>query len=113
MSRVSTLVNAQNSPTMFVPPNVSVGQIVLWAFGPNHQEWSPALVLSVGNRTINLSVHVNATKDHLSRTGVRHCEDPFLKTYPQHDAGCWTLTLRDKAIDRLIAKSESGLLEED
>lgn len=100
-------------PIEFVPPRVGVGQVVLWTWTATTPKPSPAIVLAVGNRTLNLSVHVEGTKDHVLKTGVRHAEDPFLLTSPRHDAGVWTLTERDRLLDRLLAGGDPGYAEEE
>lgn len=91
----------------FEPPAVEVGQVVLWSYAAGGQSrQSPAVVLSVGTRTLNLAVHVDGMHDHLIKTGVRYCEDPFLKTAPQHDSGVWDRTSRDRRVDALLARFE-------
>ncbi len=88
---------------VFKMPAVALGQVVLWTYGPDGRDPCPAVVLSVGGRTVNLAVHVDGIKDHVLKTGVRHKDDPFLQTSPEHDSGVWDLTVRDRRIDAMLA----------
>lgn len=92
-------------PFDFHASRVSVGQVVLWSYGPNERP-SPAIVTAVGQQgTINCLCHVDSVKDHVGKTGVRHRDDPFVKAHPAHDAGVWQLTPRDVAIDALLDRA--------
>lgn len=92
------------SPTLaYVAPKVTVGQVVLWSYGPGERP-APAIVTAVGSGgSINCLCHVDSVKDHVQRTGVRHRGDPFVRSHPGHDSGVWDLTDRDKALDLVLA----------
>lgn len=83
-------------------PRVEVGQVVLWRYTKGDPRSSPALVLAVGNGTLNLAVHVDGVHDHVLKTGVRHAGDPFLDAHPLHDSGVWHSTMRDIQLDALL-----------
>jgi hypothetical protein len=86
----------------FNPPKVEVGQTVLWSHGPDDAKKSPAVVAEVGNDSLHLICHIPHFRDHVFKTGVRHRDDPYLKTLVNSDAGCWDLTPRDKALNGLL-----------
>jgi hypothetical protein len=89
----------------FVAPPVEIGQVVLWSYGPSASEPPcPAIVRKVGASSLNVSLVVEGTRDLPQKTGVRHADDPFLKSMPMHDAGCWRLSPRDVALNLLIER---------
>lgn len=90
-------------PKVFAPPPVEVGQIVLWTHGPGPGEVPcPAIVRRVGNTALNVSLIEADSRTLSPRTGVRHVDDPFLATMPEHSAGCWRLSPRDLRINALL-----------
>jgi hypothetical protein len=96
-------------PVAFRPPAVGPGQIVLWRFGPNSNERpAPAVVLNVTPTTLNVALVVEGMRDLRHHSGVRHRDDPFLDAMPEHAAGVWELTPRDRRIDALLAQYEFG-----
>ncbi len=89
------------NPSYFEAPPVELGQVVLWSHGPGAKP-TPAIVIGVATHTLNLSVHVDGIRDHLSKQGVRHCDDPLIRTRPPSDQGVWDLTPRDKRINFML-----------
>ncbi len=59
-------------------------------------------MIGVATHTLNLSVHVDGIRDHLSKQGVRHSDDPLIRTRPPSDQGVWDLTPRDKRLNALL-----------
>lgn len=92
-------------PPEWQMPEVSVGKWVLWAWNRDSDS-SPAVVVKVGSRSIEVLVHVASLKDHVIKNGVRHIDDPFLQKFPQHDGGCWQDTPHNIRIDRLLKNFE-------
>lgn len=91
-------------------PPVVQGMTVLWSYNTGG-ETSPALVVGVGSRSVDLHVHVKDVKDHILKTGTRHVSDPFLVKFPQHDGGCWRHTELDRRLLVMLADYEAGLDE--
>lgn len=89
-------------------PAVQVGQVVLWNWNRGSKDPSPAIVIGVGNTTVNLAVHASGIKDHTIKSGVRHQDDPFLRTMPSHDGGVWLLTPRDERINAMLVAFEEA-----
>lgn len=97
-------------PDNYEMPKVYVGQTVLWSYNTGG-EVSPAIVVSVGSRSVCLHVHVKDVKDHVIKTGSRHVSDPFLVKFPQHDGGCWRFTEFDQLVLDRLSTVESYLEE--
>ena len=97
----------------FQPPQVDIGQSVLFRKSPNENEpWMPAYVVQVGGRchTVHVFIKANAKGGvTLERTRCLHVDDPDWSD-PQKksslandpSAGCWTKTPRDIVIDQML-----------
>lgn len=88
-------------------PKVEKGQVVYWY--PSRMDKIPtaAVVIAVGEQTVNLALHTHLTKDHIFRDGVHHKDDPWLLLHAEHAGGSWTLTPRDEAINEMLAAFEA------
>lgn len=96
-------INAVPSDVPFSPPRVEVGQVVLWSYGPTAAERpAPAVVRQVSEHTLNVTLFVDGVIGGLHKTGVRHADDPFLRSMPGHASGCWRLTPRDERLNALL-----------
>ncbi len=110
---------AANGPVLAVahaikpyePPRVEVGQVVLWTYGPGDRP-AAALVVKVGTGSLTLAVHADGVKDHILKNGVRHVDDPFLKTHPASDQGVWDLTPRDRKLNDMIEAHARSVADE-
>ncbi len=106
-----TLAATPAKPSEFTMPAVEVGQVVLWSYGKGGAT-AAAVVTRVATRSCTLSVHVDGIRDHITKNGVRHCDDPFLQTHAILDDGVWDLTPRDKRINALLESFSGSLGEE-
>lgn len=93
-------------------PEIWVGMTVLWSYNTGG-ETSPAVVVSVGQRSVCLHVHVKDVKDHVIKTGTRHVGDPFLQRFPQHDGGCWRHTEFNERILSMLEDYESEVVDDE
>ena len=103
--------DVSQDPRNYVPPPVEAGQVVLWSYGQGERP-TPALVISVATKTLNLSIHMDSIKDHVLKNGVRHINDPILRTQPAHDQGVWDLTPRDKRLNALLESLGASATED-
>ena len=90
----------------FTPPPVSVGQIVLWwAYGERENHLPlPAIVISVGTRTIELAVFKSLVRSHDTRDGVRHITDPDARRDEFVEMGAWSYTAETERLNRVEEK---------
>ncbi len=95
-----------NGHAEWTMPHVEVGQTVLWSWNGGKKDASPAVILMVGTSTLTLAIHATDTKDHVSKSGVRHADDPFLRRSPNNEGGVWRLTPRDERINEMLAAFE-------
>ncbi len=102
MPKVSAPPAVSLPPAAFAPPPVELGQVVLWTAGPGNVKPTPAVVIAVATNSVSLAIHVDGTRDHIMRYGVRHKDDPFLANRPMGDQGVWDLTPRDRKINALL-----------
>ncbi len=96
-----------NGSREWAMPHVEKGQIVGWAWTAGGAV-SPAIVLEVGQTTLNLSIHVSNVKDHVYKGGVRHKDDPFLKRTPDYQGGVWHVLPRDERIEGMLRDYEEA-----
>ena len=90
---------------MFAPPPVEVGQVILWA-QDGYGGQQPAVVIKVSSRSLCVAVFADGYTSLMPRDGVFHAEDPDRRKFSGQDysSGCWRLTHRDEAINRILAK---------
>lgn len=93
----------------FTPPAADVGQIVWWwAYGEveNHIPL-PAVVVSVGSRTLQLAILKPLVRSVDPRDGVRHISDPDARRDEFVEQGAWSHTPDTLLLHSLAIKGGS------
>lgn len=85
------------------PPVAYVGDMVLWwAHGETENHLPlPAVVVSVGTRTLNLAVFQPLRTSALVKDGVRHISDPDARRDEFVEMGAWSHTPRTEQLHQL------------
>jgi hypothetical protein len=74
-------------------PPVEPGMLVLWHDGGDAQATpAPAIVCTVGERTVALQIVAPLSHNLLFKDGVRHASDPDRRAIDQAEAGAWRHT---------------------
>jgi hypothetical protein len=91
----------------FKPPQVGLGEPVLWYPGPGDYEPAPALVTKVGTLALSLFILPVNSRGGIPVDGVHHKDDPGNATR-LNDQGVWEHTPLGKQVRALLASAGKG-----
>lgn len=88
MSSTMTMADQQKAKE-FVQPKVKKGNIVKWFKGGDRNLWCPAIVTSVGTKTVSLSIIMDGRPTFMPQDGIRHVDDPESRDFEFAEYGAW------------------------
>lgn len=74
----------------YVMPKPSLGPCRYYQ--TSDSEACAAMITSVGDNFVTLAVYPPENRSFITRDGVRHTDDPFLKQFPLYENGTWDFT---------------------
>lgn len=107
----------KEKPKGYQMPHVSLGQVVLWFYGPDKRDRVTAIVTGVGNQAIDVIAFPRDTLRGTPKHGCRHYTDPGFSSQVEESEnfkmGVWDFTDEHKLLKNIearIARIESDLI---